>query len=131
MVNAQSIFLFPVPRHVVLESGQWLKPNQLTVRLSPSTFPDRGGIEAMIMHRLLEITSKPFTVVDRKQEDETAFSFVYNGQIAEQGYHLSVQETGVAIEYADPAGLSYALTTLKQVYNQCGAAIPYLKIEDV
>jgi hexosaminidase len=131
LVNTQSLFLFPVPQNVVLGSGQWLKPNQLFVRLSSSPLLEQGESKAMIKHRLLEITGKSCAVVDQNQEHEAAFSFIYNDQIAEQGYHLSIQETGVAIQYADLAGLSYALTTLKQIYNQCGAAIPYVKIEDV
>ncbi|OME77395.1 hypothetical protein BK120_26090 [Paenibacillus sp. FSL A5-0031] len=129
MVNTYSLFLFPVPQHVVPESGQWLKPDQLFVRLRSSPLPEKS--EAMIKHRLLEIAGKSCAVVDQNQEHEAAFSFVYNDTIDEQGYYLSVQETGVAIQYADLAGLSYALTTLKQIYNQCGAAIPYVKIEDV
>ncbi|WMT43243.1 glycoside hydrolase family 20 zincin-like fold domain-containing protein [Paenibacillus sp. D2_2] len=84
----------------------------------------------MIIHRLLEITSMPFAAVDREQEHKPAFSFKYNGQISEQGYHLSIQENGVTIEYADLAGLNYSLITLKQIYNQCSNTIPYLKIKD-
>lgn len=126
-MNKKQLFLYPVPRHISVESGQWLKPDKPFVRIDPSPF--KAESEVLIGHRLLEITGKPCSDAGLNGE-KVDFTFVYNGRIAEQGYHLSVQAAGIEIQYADLAGLSYALTTFKQIYRQCGSAIPCLKVQD-
>lgn len=47
-----------------------------------------------------------------------------------QGYEINVNEDGITLVGADVAGLLYAVSTLRQVLMQEGAAVPYLIITD-
>ncbi len=51
-------------------------------------------------------------------------------QIPPQGYRLTVSPTGIGLSAGDSAGLFHGVTTVAQIFRQCGAHIPCGVIDD-
>ncbi len=60
----------------------------------------------------------------------SAIRFVHAEELAHEAYALSVDDSGIAITYADPAGAFYGVCTLVQIIENTGRSIPFLHIDD-
>ena len=57
-------------------------------------------------------------------------TFFHESELGHEAYTLTVTEDCIVITYGDGAGAFYGMTTLVQIIENCGAAIPCLTIED-
>lgn len=147
MVNAQwqewsgPDALVPLPRRVVRGDGELL--------LGPDAriIADRSTVEAAraLQDALSPATGLPLPVGLERGNEAPGGSVAFElsrslGELGPEGYRLSVDERGVNISAAAPAGLFYAAQTLRQLLNPdiyrsapvAGRryAVPFVQVED-
>jgi len=109
--GAQPVLL-PEPRH--METGKGSLPlSQLKVVIPPTA----GKAEAFALLQLKEFTGPG---------GQIPFSYVLDGKGHKEYYQLSVKPSGVRVVAHTPAGLFYAVQTLRQL----GPISPVVEIED-
>lgn len=59
-----------------------------------------------------------------------ALTFFRDEELGHEAYTLTVTEDCIVITYGDGAGAFYGMTTLVQLVENCGGALPCLNIED-
>ena len=77
--------------------------------------------------RELESFTGKYTKIS--QASDAIVLFVKNAELDEEEYEIEVDETSVIITASQPVGVFRALSTLKQIYKQCGEFL-CLKIYD-
>ncbi len=71
-----------------------------------------------------------FAVGKLSDERKASIQFINVPALAHEAYIFSVTENGIEIKYSDTAGAFYAMSTLVQIVENVGGAIPFLYIED-
>lgn len=131
MPEVNTLQLLPRPQQVMTAEGCYPIPAKGSIvladeaRLSalPAARRLQQAISDLIRLRLpLSIGLRPATV--------PACTFSYNVLLAEESYELQINELGITAAYGSPQGAYYAVSTLKQILQQCGRSLPYLHIHD-
>ena len=110
--------LLPVPKNLHWGEGHFTLPSVIRFQAAG----DEAALIQQIFSNRLNIKAE--------LGKSGSFSLFKNKTLAAQGYTLSVQPSLVKIEYADSAGLFFALTTLKQIASQSGQQLPCVQIQD-
>lgn len=116
--------LIPIPKKVTWKEGNYNFCGNTINLYFDSLFG--AGFENEI--RLIEeFTGKE---VKMCQLSEAKVVFALNSDFEEEEYQIEVDENKITITACMPVGVYRALTTLKQIYNQCGGVISCLTICD-
>ena len=119
---SQSITIIPEPNKIQIHTGK------LNI----------GSIEVMsngeVPSKLIEWAKTQFTPFTKSNATITPCKLTVDkfSTIPEEGYVLSIDQSGINIQSKTEAGLFYALQTLSQIIitDSSDGSIPYLKIED-
>lgn len=106
--------LVPIPKKVEWREGSF-NFNGETINLY-FDFLFADGFENEI--RELEGFTGKYTKIS--QASDANVLFVKNAELEEEEYEIEVDEASVIITASQPVGVFRALTTLKQIYKQCG-----------
>ena len=122
--------LVPLPSSVQMAEGEFVFGKKLNVAVAD--YP--GDSLQAVVDRFAPGFSKSTGVVLKKSKIEKAqMSVSVNSKLPYEGYRLKVEKKGIAVEVSSPAGLFYALQTLRQIVESPVAsdgAIPALSILD-
>jgi len=69
-------------------------------------------------------------IVIGEYSKNTQIRLLKNSDLAEEGYRLTIDKTGVVIAYSTYAGAFYGMMTLNQIINERGLQLPFLCVED-
>lgn len=104
--------LVPLPSSVQMAEGEFVFGKKLNVAVAD--YP--GDSLQAVVDRFAPGFSKSTGVVLKKSKIEKAqMSVSVNAKLPYEGYRLKVEKKGIAVEVSSPAGLFYALQTLKQL----------------
>jgi hexosaminidase len=86
---------------------------------------------ADLLQQYLE-TKKVNVKVGNTSTDDSSItlSIISNDSLGKEGYNLSVNESGVAINANTGAGLFYGMQTLMQIVAEDGTSVPFIQITD-
>lgn len=121
--NHMDLLLVPIPRKINYGNGTLTINKDCEVS---SNDKDIGSAPERLKNVILEY-------IGNQTEDSGSngkISFIKNIKIAYQGYKIIIDGKGIRIDYADNAGAFYAVSTLKQLIEQCKNKLPFLVIED-
>jgi hexosaminidase len=111
--------LIPVPKKTEVKSGYFIFPATLTYSVSDSLKRKADGFLKMF----------PGTKTLFQTAGGT-LQFRYEGNLPVQGYTLDINPGSIIIKYSKPAGLYYAIVTLKVLRQNYSGKIPCVRIED-
>lgn len=143
--------LLPPPRSLQRRAGNFLLPRRVTVQLDPSVKPG----EARLLRQRLQSwstgqpTSKtPWSVMPGKAGDQrpAAIRVIRSSALAQpaalakqarlkpglrtEDYALTIDHSGILIEFHETPGLRAAVSTLRQLLREYGRRLPCLRIRD-
>lgn len=118
--------LLPEPREMTLADDEfYLLPEQAYI-----TIPNRHYLfVARWFQPSLDELGLDWQIVANSGKHWLGIHLIENEQVPEQGYHLTISDTGIQIEGVG-AGLFYGICTLRQLILQYGRELPYLHISD-
>lgn len=131
MKTANDLLLVPQPRRTLRKEGSFRIPGGGAVRCLHEA---HGEWEAVLLRACgiisseagLELSIAP----DMEDGVETILEFLRDPALGAEAYRLEIGEAGIRIHSADGSGGWHALSTLKQIVQQAGEALPLLTIED-
>lgn len=123
LVQAQEVSLIPQPAQMTVGKGSYIFPRKVK-----AVVPAYEGDSLQKVFKSFARDFKKATGVAVKSSSRTADAQVIvsvDSSLAPEGYTLKVEQGGIAISVSKPAGLFYALQTLKQLMpRNVMAAVP-------
>ncbi len=122
-----SLYLCPYPRSLSMGEG--------TYHLLPGSFI---LLDDHVLYAPIRIASARHplaaemhcAVGNLPDSQRPAIRLHHTVALAHEAYTISVTENGIEITYGDSAGAFYAMSTLAQIIENVGGAIPFLSIDD-
>jgi hexosaminidase len=125
LIKNEDLLFLPIPRKINYGKGTFiLKPNFKISCKESDMLPILGRLKNI----LFEYTGKNIQISE--MDDNCKIFFIRNKDIPFQGYKIIVNKAGIQVEYNDKAGAFYAVSTLKQLIEQCKENVPFLDITD-
>ncbi len=134
-LNAQQVQIIPEPSSIKIDVGQFEMPKQITI-LMPKSFE---GIGIAMSERFKAATGK--TVLVSNQKTATIrFEQVQDKALGKEGYHLTINKSGIQVKAQTYAGALYAWQSIlqlhppaiysNQVQNKIQWTLPFVQITD-
>ncbi len=138
--NIPRIAIIPQPVYLKQGSGYFKLPENITVHAPNSN--EIQSVISILSQRISPATA--YHVSTTKNSDQASINLIindaYDSKLGNEGYHLSVRDSGVKISANMPAGLFYGVQTLiqllpkeiesKQLQGNIIWQIPLLEITD-
>jgi hexosaminidase len=124
--------LFPIPRKIIvkeqsvdLSSKKWIfVDSSFSSKLKKHVNKFASSINDLFI-RTPQLSSKI------KKDGKSLLKISLDAsKLSPQGYSISVDKRGIAINAADESGAFYAIITLKQILKQTGSEVPEFRISD-
>lgn len=129
-----ALLLVPVPRRLVIESGEFLLSGQQLILIDHEQ-PQELLFSALRLQSNLELhAGLDLEVVASRSAPAGLIGVTLRvspgTSTPPQGYELIISPQGVVIDAPQPAGLFYGVCTLIQIVERCGASLPCLRVQD-
>ena len=111
-VRADELSLIPLPQSVERGEGFFVFDKRVRVNVPEYAGDSLFSVVARFAGELCEATG---VALKRTKSASASMRVVLDESLADEAYRLTVDGEGIAIEVARPAGLFYALQTLKQL----------------
>ena len=120
---AGDVNIVPLPTKVEAGTGEFLFRNSLRVNVPDELYP--------VVEKFAADFSRATGIRVKKSKSSSAqMKIRLNGDVPAEGYKLNVQPKEIAIEVSAPAGLFYALQTVKQLMpRNVLAGVPAAAVE--
>ena len=133
-MNSDSYILLPIPRHLEwLPGAAFSLPENGEIRL---VGPDPQALRPLglaLQEALLRWAGREWPLTAGPAgpaAGQIALALLPGAAPHPQGYSLNIRPEGVELQAETPAGLFYALQTLRQLLQQRGAELPAARIRD-
>ncbi len=128
-MSTQTLHLCPRPRSLTIGAGTFHIAPDAYILLDAHTLYAPITIAAA-RHPLTAGLSVAVGQVSAGRTTAVTFAYDPAEVLGAEGYDLTIDESGVLIQYNAPAGAFYAMATLVQIIENTGADLPYLEIDD-
>lgn len=116
--NDSNLSLIPQPVSVVQTHGYYTLPLDINIHINSSD-PQVEAVAQMFLNRIKNVTGYKGTI-NKSSSASTVLSFLIKESeqenLGNEGYRLLVTGKGIRIIAAKPAGLFYAVQTLRQLF---------------
>lgn len=131
MENGKKYAIIPQPKSLKETEGVFYLPYDAQIVLSSGCGNKEYKFAKLLANTVKEATGISLNI-GKAFEGEKGEIFIEKkeGAFAEQSYLLVSDDEKIVISAGDSAGILYGVQTLRQLFEQCGAAIPCVKIED-
>lgn len=124
-----TLVLLPQPRQLTRDAGIYVLTSELPIVLNPA--PELHSVAERLRAVLRAVAPGPWPLSAFAGPMAAVRIYIDPTGIAHaQGYRLAISAAGVTITAHDAPGALYAVYTLAQIIDQCGAQLPYLTIND-
>ena len=130
----EELLLLPSPHKVEFSEGAYRLVNKRLILLEGADLPPLFFVARRFQAVLAQHTGLTWEIVASPSIPQTRFGLqlkVIHDEVQHpQGYKLAITPQGIVIHAYDSAGAFYAISTLNQIVEQCGADLPTLNILD-
>ena len=113
------LYLCPAPRSLTVGEGVFYLQNGACVLLD-----DRSLWSSIRLAARRNPLTKSLHYAVSSSATTPSVTFFREPELGHEAYTLTVTEDCIVITYGDGAGAFYGMTTLVQIVENCGAAIP-------
>ena len=117
------VFIYPVPQNILLDMTQ-------IYTLSDGGVVFDADFPQFTADKIIADVKEYANVTLKSNGKNAVISFAKNTSLHEQGYSLTINETGITVEYKDDKSALYSIVTLKQLLFQRQSALPYVTVTD-
>ena len=112
IVRAQKVSLVPLPASMEAAEGEFIFGKRLTVKVDGYA---SDSLMMVVDDFAATLKSATGIKIKRVKSESAGMTVSLNSEIADEGYRLNVSPEKIAVEVSSPAGLFYALQTIKQM----------------
>lgn len=130
-MRLEKLIIIPYPRKIEFRQGSSFLNKECCISIPSKDKQAMLSVAKRVQQIIRASTSMELPVVlDIKGPERLNIIFENDMDLCKESYKLDIGEEGIYISYGECAGAFHAVSTLKQIIQQCGKVLPNLTIND-